>query len=65
MATDLNELRITIGKVIERTEILEKTLKAVLELWKYEADQGDGINENDCGLYNRAMKLLDPNYEPE
>ena len=65
MATDLKELRITIEKVIKRTEILEKTLKAVLEVWKYEADQGDGIHKNDCRLYNHAMKLLDPNYEPE
>ena len=52
------------NKLIERTELLENTLKVVLKRWKYDADQGDGIHETDYRLYNRAMKLIDKDYEP-
>ena len=63
---DLKEIKITIeNKLIERTEILERTLNAVLKRWKYDADQGDGIHETDYRLYNRAMKLIYKDYEPE
>ena len=63
---DLNVIKITIeNKLIERTDVLERTLKAVLKRWKYDADQGDGIHETDFRLYNRAMKLVDKDYEPE
>lgn len=47
-----------------REELLESTLKEVLKRWKNDADQGDGIHETDYRLYNRAMKLIDKDYEP-
>lgn len=50
---------------MDRQELLENTLREVLKRWKYDADQGDGIQETDYRLYNRAMKLIDKNYEPE
>lgn len=49
---------------LTKEKLLEKTLRAVLKRWKYDADQGDGIHETDYRLYNRAMKLIDPDYEP-
>lgn len=49
---------------LTKEKLLEKTLMAVLKRWKYDADQGDGIHETDYRLYNRAMKLIDPDYEP-
>jgi len=62
----LNEIKITIeNQLIERADKLERTLKAVLYRWKKDADEGDGIHETDYRLYNRAMKLIDKNYEPE
>lgn len=51
--------------LIERHKLLENTLREVLKRWKKDADEGDGIHETDYRLYNRAMKLLDSNYEPE
>lgn len=55
-----------LGEVAPQTRerLLEETLKAVLKRWKYDADQGDGIHETDYRLYNRAMKLIDQDYEP-
>ena len=50
---------------MKRQDVLESTLREVLRAWKYDADQGDGIHEIDYRLYNRAMKLIDKDYEPQ
>jgi hypothetical protein len=39
-------------------------LSDVLDAWKTEANWGDGIDESHIRIYNRAMKLINPNYEP-
>lgn len=44
---------------------LERLLESVLEAWKKEVMQGDGFPDGDYQLYNRAMKRLNRNYEPD
>jgi hypothetical protein len=63
---EMEEIKIKVkSHIMNREEILESTLRQVLKTWKNDADQGDGIQETDFRLYNRAMKLIDKNYESE
>ena len=62
----IDEIKFSIeSALIERHKLLENTLREVLKRWKKDADEGDGIRETDYRLYNRAMKLIDSDYEPE
>lgn len=44
---------------------LESILMQVLSAWEEEAKWGDGIHEKHKVIFNRAMKLINTNYEPE
>ena len=48
-----------------RERELESLLAQALKAWKYEANQGDGILDKNMTVYNRAMKKIDPEYEPK
>ena len=42
----------------------KRLLRLVLDAWKHDADQGDGIMEEHIQLYNRAMKHLGGGHTP-
>jgi len=44
---------------------LESILLQVLNAWETEANWGDGIDEKHKHIFNRAMKAVNKNYEPE
>ena len=44
---------------------LESVLLQVLNSWEEEANWGNGIHEKHKYIFNRAMKLINKNYEPE
>ena len=42
--------------------LLEDLLRRVLKAWSNDANQGDGIHEDDYPLYVIAMKTIDKNF---
>ena len=44
---------------------LESLLEQVLVSWRCEANQGDGILDTHIPVYNRAMKKINHNFEPD
>jgi DNA repair exonuclease SbcCD ATPase subunit len=45
-------------KLKKRLILLEKTLAEVLQRWRADADECDGIRETDYELYLKARKLV-------
>lgn len=45
-------------KAHEKSEALASVLDEVLTAWRYEADQGDGIDERHVDIYENARQEL-------